>query len=110
MEFNLGKFLQDNKMKPVLVNSHHVKKSKELDDNNPIRNDRKVPKGIARLIKEGRYMISCLPDGIYEDMRTASNMRFQIQLELTRIQNRISVVGSTYIFLNTKQCIENRMR
>ena len=33
--FNLGKFLQDNEMKPVLVNPHHVKKSKELDDNNP---------------------------------------------------------------------------
>ena len=32
--FNLGKFLQDNGMKPVLVNPHHVKKSKELDDNN----------------------------------------------------------------------------
>ena len=33
--FNLGKFLQDNEMKPVLVNPHHVKKTKELDDNNP---------------------------------------------------------------------------
>ena len=38
--FNLGKFLQDNEMKPVLVNPHHVKKSKELDDNNPTKNDR----------------------------------------------------------------------
>ena len=28
--FNLGKFLQDNEMKPVLVNRHHVKKSKNL--------------------------------------------------------------------------------
>ena len=33
--FALGKFLQDNGMKPVHVNPHHVKKSKELDDNNP---------------------------------------------------------------------------
>lgn len=39
--FNLGKFLQDHEMKPVLVNPHHVKKSKELDDNNPTKNDRK---------------------------------------------------------------------
>ena len=88
--FNLGKFLQDNKMKPVLVNPHHVKKSKELDDNNPTKNDRKDPKVIAGLIKEGRYMIPYLPDGIYADLRTASNMRFQIQSELTRVQNRIS--------------------
>ena len=88
--FNLGKFLQDNEMKPVLVNPHHVKKSKELDDNNPTKNDRKDPKVIAGLVKEGRYMIPYLPDGIYADLRTASNMRFQIQSELTRVQNRIS--------------------
>ena len=55
--FNLGKFLQDNEMKPVLVNPHHVKKSKELDDNNPTKNDRKDPKVIAGLVREGRYMI-----------------------------------------------------
>lgn len=88
--FNLGKFLQDNEMKPVLVNPYHVKKSKEFDDNNPTKNDRKDPKVIAGLIKEGRYMIPYLPDGVYADLRTASNMRFQIQSELTRVQNRIS--------------------
>lgn len=53
--FELGKFLQDNGMKPVLVNPHHVKKSKELDDNNPTKNDRKDPKVIAGLINEGRF-------------------------------------------------------
>lgn len=88
--FNLGKYLQDHEMKPVLVNPHHVKKSKELDDNNPTKNDRKDPKVIAGLVREGRYMIPYLPDGVYADLRTASNMRFQIQAELTRIQNRIS--------------------
>ena len=66
--FNLGKFLQDNGMKPVLVNPHHVKKSKELDDNNPTKNDRKDPKVIAGLVREGRYMIPYLPDGVYADL------------------------------------------
>lgn len=94
--FNLGKFLQDNGMKPVLVNPHHVKKSKELDDNNPTKNDRKDPKVIAGLIKDGRYMIPYLPNGVYADLRTASNMRFQLQSELTRIQNRISRWFSIY--------------
>lgn len=88
--FNLGKFLQDSDMKPVLVNPHHVKKSKELDDNSQTKNDRKDPKVIAGLVREGRYMIPYLPDGVYADLRTASNMRFQIQSELTRILNRIS--------------------
>ena len=32
---NLGAYLQEQGMKPVHVNPHHVKKSKELDDNNP---------------------------------------------------------------------------
>ncbi|MGN9136020.1 IS110 family transposase [Clostridium sp. HCP1S3_B4] len=73
---NLGKFLQDNGMKPVLVNLHHVKKSKELDDNNPTKNDRKDPKVIAGVVREGRYMIQYLPDGVYADLRTASNIRF----------------------------------
>lgn len=71
-------------------NPHHVKKSKELDDNNPTKNDRKDPKVIAGLVREGRYMIPYLPDGVYADLRTASNIRFQLQAELTRIQNRIS--------------------
>ena len=94
--FNLGKFLQDNDMKPVLVNPHHVKKSKELDDNSQTKNDRKDPKVIAGLVKEGRYMIPYLPDGVYADLRTASNMRFQLQSEVTRIQNRISRWFSIY--------------
>ena len=88
--FNLGKYLQDNEMKPVLVNPHHVKKSKELDDNHPTKNDRKDPKVIAGLVREGRHMIPYLPEGVYADLRTASNIRFQLQAELTRIQNRIS--------------------
>ena len=94
--FNLGKFLQDNGMKPVLVNPHHVRKSKELDDNSPTKNDRKDPKVIAGLVQGGRYMIPYLPDGVYAELRTASNMRFQIQSELTRIQNRISRWFSIY--------------
>ena len=88
--FNLGKYLQDKDMKPVLVNPHHVKKSKELDDNNPTKNDRKDPKVIAGLVKEGRYMIPYLPEGVYADLRSVSNIRFQLQSELTRIKNRIS--------------------
>ncbi len=94
--FNLGKYLQDNGMEPVLVNPHHVKKSKELDDNNPSKNDRKDPKTIAGLVRDGRYMIPYLPEGVYADLRTASNLRFQLQSELTRIQNRLSRWFSIY--------------
>lgn len=94
--FNLGKFLQDKGIKPVLVNPHHVKKSKELDDNNPTKNDRKDPKVIAGLINEGRFSYPYLPEGVYAELRTASNLRFQAQGELTRVLNRIARWFSIY--------------
>ena len=34
-------------MRVVRMNLHHVKKSKEMDDDNPNKNDRKDPKTIA---------------------------------------------------------------
>ena len=51
--FNLGKFLQNNDMKPVLVDPRHVKKSKDIDDNNSTKNDCKDPKVIAGLVRDG---------------------------------------------------------
>jgi transposase len=87
--FNLGKFLMDNEINSVLVNPNHVKKSKELDDNSPSKNDRKDPKTIAGLINEGRYSYSYIPEDVYADLRTASNLRFQITSDRTRIANRI---------------------
>ena len=63
--FNLGAFLQEQGMRVVHVNPHHVKKSKELDDNNPNKNDRKDPKTIAALVNEGRFSYPYIPTGIY---------------------------------------------
>ena len=94
--FNLGRFLQDNGMKPVHVNPHHVKKSKELDDNNPSKNDRKDPKVIAGLVNEGRYIHPYIPDGIYAEIRSLTEMRRQAQSEITRLKNRIARWFSIY--------------
>lgn len=94
--FNLGSFLQDNEMRPVHVNPHHVKKSKELDDNNPNKSDRKDPKTIAALVNEGRFSYPYIPSGIYAEIRGLSNLRFQTQEELTRIKNRMARWYSIY--------------
>ena len=99
--FALGKILQDNGMKSVHVNPHHVKKSKELDDNNPNKNDRKDPKTIAALANEGHFSYPYIPTGIYAEIRSLSNLRFQTQKEVTRIKNRMSD-GLPFNFLNTK--------
>ena len=94
--FCLGIFLRDNGIKPVLVNPQHVKKSKELDDNSQSKNDRKDPKVIAGLVKDGRYSYPYIPEGVYAELRTASNLRFRIESELTSVKNRLARWISIY--------------
>lgn len=94
--FNLGAFLQDNGMRPVHVNPYHVKQSKELDDNNPNKNDRKDPKVIAGLVNAGRYSYPYIPAGIYAEIRSLSNQRLYAQEELTRAKNKLARWFSIY--------------
>lgn len=49
---NLAQFLRQHGIGVVLVNPMHVKKSKELDDNNPTKNDRKDARVISQLVKD----------------------------------------------------------
>ena len=88
--FALGKFLLNNGMKPLHVNPRHVKKSKELDDNNPSKNNRQDPKSITALVNEGWFSYPYIPTGIHAEIRSLSNLRFQTQEELTRIKNRLT--------------------
>lgn len=104
--FNLGQFLQDNGMPPVHVNPHHVKKSKELDDNNPSKNDRKDPKVIAGLVKDGRYFRPYIPSGVYAEIRALSGLQVLAQSEITRLKNRIARWFSIY-FPNYKDVYGN---
>ena len=104
--FNLGSFLQENGMRPLHVNPHHVKKSKEMDDNDPSKNDRKDPKVIAALVNEGRYSYPYIPEGIYAEIRVLSGLRTRAQSELTRLKNQIARWFSIY-FPNYKDVYGN---
>jgi transposase len=86
---NLGHFLKDEGMLLVLVNPFHVKRSKELDDNSPTKNDRKDPKTIAKLVIDGRYSVPYIPEGIYSDLRIVMGIRDSISNSLIRIKNRV---------------------
>jgi transposase len=88
--FNLAENTMKSGMRIVLVNPHHVKKSKELDDNNPTKNDRKDPKTIAMLVKDGRYIEPYIPEGIYKELRSAMDSRWRLVKELSAVRNRIS--------------------
>lgn len=94
--FNIAQRLKDQSMKIVLVNPFHVKRSKELDDNNPTKNDRKDPKTIAMLVKDGRFMEPYIPEGIYSELRTAMETRWQIVKQLNTIRNRVKRWLSIY--------------
>ncbi len=91
--FSLAYFLVAKGYDFVVVNPMHVKKSKELDDNSPTKNDTKDARVIGQLIKDGRYSVPNLLDGIYAELREGVKLRDQLinQLMITegRIQNHI---------------------
>ena len=87
--FTLAEYLKENDIKFVFVNPMHVKRTKELDDNHPSKNDRKDPKVIAKLVIEGRYLIPYIPEDIYAELRVANENRMRITREIVAIKNRI---------------------
>jgi transposase len=87
--FTLGDHLKRQGHKLAIVNPFHVKRTKELDDNSPTKNDRKDPKTIAMLVKDGRYREVYIPDDIYQELREAVSERERLQEQLTCIYNRV---------------------
>jgi transposase len=67
----------------------HVKKAKELDDNSSTKNDTKDARVIAQLVKDGRYSVPNLLDGIYAELREGIKLRDQLVKQLITIDNRI---------------------
>ena len=86
----LAKFLRQKGIKIAVVNPMHVKKSKELDDNSPTKNDPKDARVIAQLVKDGRFAEPNMPQGIYADLRTAMNLRDMLIKEITSVKARVS--------------------
>jgi len=80
----------------VQVNPYHVKKAKELDDNSPSKSDRKDPKTIAMLVKDGRYQIPYIPTGKYAELRKANNLREEWLKKMWSIKNKMQRWLDTY--------------
>jgi len=72
-----------------IVNPMHVKKSKELDDNSPTKNDAKDARVIAQLLKDGRFSEPHFLEGIHAELRVGMNLRDTLTRELVRIQGRV---------------------
>ena len=73
----------------VQVNPYAVKQTKEIEDNSQLKDDRKDPKLIANLVKDGNFGMPYLPKGIYADMRRLTMFRDQLTEDRIRCLNRL---------------------
>lgn len=85
----LAYWLKEQEIQVVVVNPAHVKKSKELDDNSPTKNDVKDARVISRLIEDGRYSEPHLPKGMYANLREGMNLYDQLMKDLQAVQGRV---------------------
>lgn len=44
---------------------------------------------IAKLVKDGRYSVPHIPEGVYAELRHGMNLRERLSQDMTRIQGRI---------------------
>lgn len=86
----LARWLQKGGYWTVTVNPAHVKKSKELDDNNQAKTDYRDARVIAQLVKDARFSEPNLLEGIYEELRNAKNIRNVMVNDLKRVKNMMA--------------------
>lgn len=87
--FCLAGWLISNGISVVQVNPYAVKQTKELEDNSQLKDDRKDPKLIANLVKDGNYGMSYLPEGLYAELRRLSMFRDRLIEDRIRNLNRL---------------------
>lgn len=87
--FALAAWMISNGISVVQVNPYAVKQSKEIEDNSQLKDDRKDPKLIANLVKDGNYGMPYLPEKVYADMRRLSMFRGQLTEDRIRNINRL---------------------
>ena len=87
--FALAAWMISRGISVVQVNPYVVKQSKEIEDNSQLKDDRKDPKLIANLVKDGNYGMPYLPENVYADMRRLSMFRDQLTEDRIRNINRL---------------------
>lgn len=71
------------------VNPYAVKQTKEVEDNSQLKDDKKDPKLIANLVKDGNFGMPYLPEKLYADIRCLSMFRDQLNEDRIRNLNRL---------------------
>jgi transposase len=68
-------YLIDKGIPLVQINPMHTKKLKELNDNSPLKTDRKDPRVIADIMRLGRTLSVVVPKGDAAELRRLMNVR-----------------------------------
>lgn len=87
--FGIATWMVSNGISVVQVNPYAVKQTKELEDNSQLKDDRKDPKLIANLVKDGNFGMPYLPEGLYAEIRGLSAFRDQLNEDRIRSVNRL---------------------
>lgn len=87
--FCLTAWMITNGVSVVQVNPYAVKQTKELEDNSQLKDDRKDPKLIANLVKDGNYGMPYLPEDTNAELRRLSMLRDQLTEDRIRNINRL---------------------
>ena len=87
--FCLATWMITNGISVVQVNPYAVKQTKEVEDNSQLKDDRKDPKLIANLVKDGNFGMPYLPEKVYADLRRLSMFREQLNEDRIRNVNRL---------------------
>ena len=87
--FCLATWLVAKGISVVQVNPYAVKQTKEVEDNSQLKDDKKDPKLIANLVKDGNFGMPYLPEKLYADIRRLSMFRDQLNEDRIRNLNRL---------------------
>lgn len=87
--FCLATWMVSNGVSVVQVNPYAVKQTKEVEDNSQLKDDRKDPKLIANLVKDGNFGMPYVPEKVYAELRRLSMFRDQLNEDRIRSLNRL---------------------
>ena len=87
--FCLATWMISNGISVVQVNPYAVKQTKEVEDNSQLKDDRKDPKLITNLVKDGNFGMPYLPEKLYAELRRLSMFRDQLNEDRIRTINRM---------------------
>src|SRR5690625_2024156 len=93
---NLAYYLKAEGIKIVVVNPMKVKRSKELDDDSPTKNDTKYAKVIAQVMRDGRYHEPILPEDVYAELREGMKLYDMIKEDQSSIKAQMNNASDRY--------------